>query len=335
LPAHVGRTLLQLRQPARALRAAPVYTARFERQWQMASFSALVRSLAAPDRWTAARYAAGDDETPAADAVPTLASLRAADAAPATVSPGAAVTGAAAWHRWPRGPAAGQFLHEQLEWLAGEAFALALSPELQRQLLLRCQRQGLGDEGPALLDWMLALLAQPLAPLGVALRDLERPLPEMEFWLPCAGLPSARVDALCRAHVMPGRDRPALPDGTWRGLLMGFADLVFEHGGRYWVLDYKSNRLGDDDGDYTEAALEAAMAAHRYDVQAAIYLLALHRLLRARLGPRYQPAQQLGGALFYFLRGLRGPAGGCYRVRPEAALIAGMDALLPQAEGGA
>ena len=120
-------------------------------------------------------------------------------------------------------------------------------------------------------------------------------------------------------------------------MLMGFADLVFEHAGRYWVLDYKSNHLGPDDSAYTAPALQAAMAHHRYDVQATIYLLALHRLLRQRLGDGYQPAQHLGGAVYYFVRGIHGPTQGvCLLPAPLAALDQ-LDALLngPVTEGGA
>ena len=109
---------------------------------------------------------------------------------------------------------------------------------------------------------------------------------------------------------------------------MGFADLVFEHGGRYWVLDYKSNHLGDHDAEYSKPALEAAMAEHRYDLQAALYLLALHRLLRSRLGASYDPARQLGGAVYLFLRGIRGPTRGCYLVQPSPALLDALDAML-------
>ena len=107
-----------------------------------------------------------------------------------------------------------------------------------------------------------------------------------------------------------GRERPTLPERELQGMLMGFADLVFEHDGRYWVLDYKSNYLGPGDADYTPENIEAAMAEHRYDLQAALYLLALHRLLQARLGDGYDPTVQLGGAVYYFLRGLQGQGGG-------------------------
>jgi exodeoxyribonuclease V beta subunit len=96
------------------------------------------------------------------------------------------------------------------------------------------------------------------------------------------------------------------------------------------VLDYKSNHLGERDADYTPEALEGAMAAHRYDVQAAVYLLALHRLLRARLGAGYDPMQHLGGAVFFFLRGVNSTTHGCYHVPPSLELLDELDRLLQQ-----
>jgi exodeoxyribonuclease V beta subunit len=109
---------------------------------------------------------------------------------------------------------------------------------------------------------------------------------------------------------------------------MGFADLVFQGvDGRYGVLDHKSNALGDDDAAYTDDALAAAVLSHRYDVQGALYLVALHRLLRHRLGTRYVPAEQLHGAVFLFLRGVAAPGAGGWRLAPVPALIEGLDQL--------
>jgi exodeoxyribonuclease V beta subunit len=151
----------------------------------------------------------------------------------------------------------------------------------------------------------------------------------MEFWLDVPHAAQARhIDLLCRHHLLGGRDRPALPERELRGMLMGFADLVFESGGRYWVLDYKSNALGSSDADYHADALQAAMAQHRYDVQAALYLLALHRLLRLRLGDAYDPARQLGGAVYLFMRGLRGPEAGCVLVEPDPGLLDALDRVM-------
>ena len=111
-------------------------------------------------------------------------------------------------------------------------------------------------------------------------------------------------------------------------MLMGFADLVFEHEGRYWVLDYKSNYLGAGDQSYEHSALTRAMADHRYDMQAAIYMLALHRLLKQRLGHSYDPTTQLGGAVYLFLRGINGPERGVYLVPPSLPVLEGLEAML-------
>jgi exodeoxyribonuclease V beta subunit len=133
-----------------------------------------------------------------------------------------------------------------------------------------------------------------LPPVGCALSELEEVLPEMEFWFPSHALDVGALDRLCRRHLLGATPRPTLPERHLHGMLKGFTDLVFECQGRYWVLDYKSNALGPGDAAYTQPAMAAAMAEHRYDIQGAIYLLALHRLLRARLGERYDPAVAAG-----------------------------------------
>ncbi|MGP1692390.1 MAG: PD-(D/E)XK nuclease family protein, partial [Giesbergeria sp.] len=227
-----------------------------------------------------------------------------------------------------RGALAGNFLHEQLEWLAGEGFALASGGPVAEHLRRRCERAGRAAWADDTVAWLSAAVALPLPPLGVPLSQLTTHLPEMEFWLPAARLPAPAVDALCRTHFLPGLDRPALPQRELHGMLMGFADLVFAHGGRYWVLDYKSNHLGPDAAAYAAPALAQAVVAHRYDVQAALYLLALHRLLRARLGDAYAPERDLGGALFFFLRGIDAPGAGVIALAPPRALIDALDALL-------
>jgi exodeoxyribonuclease V beta subunit len=95
-------------------------------------------------------------------------------------------------------------------------------------------------------------------------------------------------------------------------------------------LDYKTNRLSIDadlERAYDTESLEAEMARHRYDVQAALYLLALHRQLRTRLRHRYDPEKHLGGALYWFVRGLEGPVRGEYAVLMDDSLLTLIDAL--------
>jgi exodeoxyribonuclease V beta subunit len=88
--------------------------------------------------------------------------------------------------------------------------------------------------------------------------------------------------------------------GDFGGFLQGYIDLLFEHEGRWFVADYKSNRL---DG-YGEVALEHAMGEHHYLLQARLYVLALHRHLRAHL-PDYDYEKHVGGVFYLFVREFR------------------------------
>jgi hypothetical protein len=223
----------------------------------------------------------------------------------------------APWHRFPRGSVPGNFLHEQLEWMAQEGFDCVNQPGFDARLAARCERAGWGNRQQDAIAWLRAVATTALPQLGAPLAALQGVLPEMEFWFPSRHLNSAELDRLCSGSLLDGVARPVLPERQLHGMLKGFADLVFEHEGRYWVLDYKSNSLGAGDAAYSRAAMAAGMAAHRYDIQGAIYMLALHRLLRSRLGDGYDPAQQLGGAVFLFLRGIANEATrGCYLPDP-------------------
>jgi exodeoxyribonuclease V beta subunit len=162
----------------------------------------------------------------------------------------------------------------------------------------------------AVLDGLLAATAAPL-PGGVALRDLGRGdvATELRFSLPVApGVELSAIGALLRA------DEPDGPFATWAShlegptlgaTLVGSIDLVSTLGSssRYWVLDYKTNLRAGARGGYGREGLLAAMREADYPLQAALYLVALHRLLRWRV-EGYDPARHLGGAHYLFLRGM-------------------------------
>jgi exodeoxyribonuclease V beta subunit len=301
------------------------YAARFERDWSIASYTSITRdtgTLRAPATPLEEKLLEDDDKLPLSGGYGSQDSHG-----------GHGVHGVhdAAWHRFPRGALAGQFLHEQLEWMAQEGFAVIHSDNFDSRLAARCQRAGWGQRQDEAIAWLRAAADAPLPPLGAALCQLEGTLPETEFWLPADGLRTGELDRLCQERLLDGQARPPLQERQLQGMLRGFMDLVFERDGRYWVLDYKSNALGQGDAAYHAQALVQAMARHRYDVQGTIYLLALHRLLKSRLGADYDPIRQLGGAVFYFLRGAMHPAThGCHHLVPDLGLLERLDALFPQ-----
>ena len=130
-----------------------------------------------------------------------------------------------------------------------------------------------------------------------------------------------------------------------RGYLGGSIDAVLRVGGRYLVVDYKTNRLGALDEPLTawhyraDAMADAMLHAH-YPLQALLYDVALHRFLRWRLAG-YDPDRHLGGVLYLFLRGMCGPGvlavgrHGARRVRVAAAGRAGRRAVGRARPGGA
>jgi exodeoxyribonuclease V beta subunit len=121
------------------------------------------------------------------------------------------------------------------------------------------------------------------------------------------------------------------------GFLTGFIDLIFkDEQGRYCVLDWKSNHLGMQSGEYGQKPMERAMASHHYYLQALVYLVALHRYLTHSLS-NYDMGQHLGGAWYLFVRGIdehsafdENGMNGVYHFQPGLELIKDLDkALLP------
>jgi exodeoxyribonuclease V beta subunit len=242
--------------------------------------------------------------------------------------------------RFPRGPAAGDCLHALLERVdfADEAgWPAAVAAVLQQHAAALPADAGAAQR-PHMLRRMLHDVLQVPLPGAAALAQVpaRRRIAELEFHLPAHGLSAAALGALLQRHgvvVGPLQFRPL------DGHLRGYVDLVFEHGGRWYLADWKSNHLGHTPAHYAPAALRQAMAQHGYELQALLYTLALHRHLRQHL-QTYDYATHFGGAYYLFLRGLRpgwvdadGAPCGVHHGRPAPALIDELDALLAGAGG--
>ncbi|WP_374289448.1 exodeoxyribonuclease V subunit beta [Pseudomonas fluvialis] len=288
---------------------------------------------AAAEHWWIASYSAlhYQEETPGSALAADSAREEKARDLHQPASPAQPGGRAGSLHAFPRGPNPGTFLHGLLEMAAEEGFAqLAGQPGQLRELIARrCQLRDLQAWIDPLSDWLLALLQRPQALPGgaqVALCQLQHYQAELEFWLAVQQVEVQQLDTLVRQYILPGEARPALSRERLNGLFKGFIDLVFEHQGRYYLADYKSNWLGEDDSAYSPQAMQACILEQRYDLQYALYLLALHRQLQLRL-PDYQYAQHMGGALYLFLRGQAAPSQGLFLDRPPQALLDALDEL--------
>jgi exodeoxyribonuclease V beta subunit len=157
---------------------------------------------------------------------------------------------------------------------------------------------------------------------------------EMAFHFALDQARASALRAACAAHGEAGLVPPLAFDRL-RGLMTGKIDLVFEHAGRFHVLDYKGNWLGERLADYTGDALRAAMDHSHYRLQALLYTVAVHRLLRQRI-PGYSTEKHLGGYAYLFVRaaGLA-PGAGVFAERFPDALVQAVDAVFAAREEGA
>ncbi len=301
--------------------------------WRIGSFSALLSGAAH-------EQAALDHDAralPAAEIGAPGGEAEAAWGAPRAAADSAAIADDDIL-RFPRGPVAGDCLHavfERIDFTAPEGWEAAIAAALADHPQ-RLPTAADASRLPRMLRRMLDdVLATPLLTDGASMLRLDslptaRRLVELGFHLPAPRLSAAALNAWLAAR---GYRVPRLAFAELSGYLKGYVDLVFEHDGRYWVLDWKSNHLGDGIEDYAPPRLEVAMQAHGYHLQHLLYSVALHRHL-ARSLAGYDYERHFGGVLYLFVRGVRpgwrldGQPAGVFHHRAEHATIAALDALL-------
>lgn len=266
----------------------------------------------------------------------------------------------------PVGATFGSLVHAVLEHTDPQA--ADLRTELVghiREQLIRWPVDGLDVE--VLADALVAVCDTPLGPLapGATLRRIVMAdrLCELDFEMPLAGGDRrlrgrgpdhgprlGHLAPLLDAYLPSGdpvrrwggvlRATPDLADQPLRGYLTGSVDVVLRTGGRYLVVDYKTNWLGRADEPLTAAhyrpeMLAEAMGHSSYPLQALLYAVVAHRFLRWRLRG-YSPQTHLGGVLYLYVRGMCGPDTptvdghpcGVFSWRPPVRLVEAVSDLL-------
>jgi len=179
------------------------------------------------------------------------------------------------------------------------------------------------------------LREDPTAP-PFALRDVPRSArrSEMEFQFSLQRTAAETLGGLAAvldAHWHgPARDDGFIADlesqtrEIPQGFMTGFIDLVFRHGERFYLVDWKSNRLNGRPDDFARVGLAAEMRAHAYYLQYLIYVAAIHGFLARHLA-NYDYDRHFGGVFYLFLRGIDGHSGnGVFADRPAKALVAAL-----------
>lgn len=165
---------------------------------------------------------------------------------------------------------------------------------------------------------------------GLSLGELEPYdcLVEMEFHFPVKGLGPEKLMKIIR-KVDSNVDADSM-----RGFMKGFIDLIFKVGETYYILDYKSNFLGDSFEDYNSLALSDEIRHSNYDAQYHIYTTALHRFL-SKTVKDYSYEKHFGGVFYLFLRGVeKGKEGsGVFFDKPDSNVILELNSYFERGEG--
>jgi len=274
------------------------FTRHFDRSWQMSSYSSLVRL----------------SESRALHQLPEVPVDKAQEV---TVSTTVA-------SELPKGAHFGNVLHELLELQSFSDIAQGqVNGELRERL---SQRYGLELDDPQHLDRLLQrVVTTPLASdddsFTLASLAPSKVLKEMPFYLSMARINTAQINRLLEQDAAVNQ----LHEIDLAGYMTGFIDLIFEHKGRFYLLDYKSNFLES----YTTPELTRAMYQHNYGLQYWIYSVVVHRYLKRRVN-HYNYAEHFGGVLYLFVRGMepQQPESGIYSTKPDEATLMALDIAL-------
>lgn len=284
-----------------------------EKDWRTTSFSAIVsdreRFAELPDRDKATR-----------DEVPVRGEVR-ADSETRDLS----------FFGFPRGTRAGTCLHDIFEHID---FALGDKKEAHSLIAGKLAAHGFEEQWTeSVYDATAKVLSVPIMgpknPFSLSRLLPRERLHEVGFYVPLGLVTGSKLGVVFSSHgggVIPrglGEVIEKLGFKPRKGMLRGFIDMVFCHNGKFYVVDWKSNFLGDDIDYYKREKLDEVMVKELYVLQYHIYAVALHRYLGARVS-NYEYQNHFGGVFYLFLRGMdpaRGLDCGVFFDRPEPALI--------------
>lgn len=193
-----------------------------------------------------------------------------------------------------------------------KALPVELTSEASQEHIEPTEANQLGMDHEALIEWIADVLAAPLLASGQPLQDIpsRQRMAELGFNMGLSEnfLPE-HINLVFKQHLPHEPDKHIELTAQYANhiyrYLRGEIDLVYECAGKYYVVDYKSNYLGNSLSNYNNENLSAAMSKAGYWLQAAIYQVALHRFLRLRL-KNYEgnETQYLGAVEYVFLRGI-------------------------------
>lgn len=223
----------------------------------------------------------------------------------------------------PSGPNFGNVVHDILESIP--FFALTQTDGHKEEIVAICRKYGVEVDLPQLLNMLSCVVSTPLVsadhqkdpPPTLAQLAKDDCKKEMGFYFHLSGGSTADINRLLRDVKTVKR----INERDLRGYLTGFIDLVFVYDQTFYIVDYKTNNLGDGGDSYERDNLITAMADHNYGLQYYLYTLVIDRYLKNVL-PSYDYDVHFGGIFYLFVRGMNGGKRGIFYDKPERTRLA-------------
>ena len=226
--------------------------------------------------------------------------------------------------KFPAGANAGSFMHDVFEHLE---FSDSSNWESFIEEKLKEHQYDSKKWTSVILGMVEEVMGTELEP-GFSLNKLEKEdrLEEMEFHFPMApgflpelagSLPDSSILKKYLVRLNPYDCRRIEESGYLKGLV----DLTFRLNGKYYVLDWKSNKLGGSAEGFGVKEMEKEMLTHHYVLQYHLYVVAVHRFLQSRMKD-YSYQRNFGGAYYLFVRGMSvGSENGIYFDSPDLETV--------------
>lgn len=229
----------------------------------------------------------------------------------------------------PKGALTGNLIHGIMESID---FQESKGIEKAVEQAFRALQFGNEEYLPVLSEHVRSLLSIPLGQrFSLDQITASNRIPELEFAFPTRGQPLPRLAQAFKDHPSPAIsqdwiDSLELDHAALRSsYLRGFIDLVIHFQGQFFILDWKSNHLGNRVSDYSKTALTQEMKDADYFLQYCLYAVALKRHLEFRY-PNEDYYPYFGGAFYLFIRGMhRQGQEGVFFDRPSRNLLNALD----------
>lgn len=238
----------------------------------------------------------------------------------------------------PKGSDFGQLVHDLLEQSDFATLAEGVDSAVREELAMKHSvkwnaKERTQAEQQADFDAMIQQVVN--TPLDATDNDFtlakipqQHCLKELGFYYAVKQSNLEKLNAILKNSGVPFT---ALTAKTIEGYLNGFIDLIVQYGDKFYIMDYKTNFLGNEAHNYSHEAMHHEMTHHNYGLQFILYSLAVHQYLKTRK-QNYDYEQNFGGIKYLFVRGMDGKSVdyGVYQYRPDSSLIQSLEALLSE-----